>query len=249
MKTSALFAMSIIALAGNVQAQLTLRTDTSANPAGLAPVYAQFKADLGTGIIRELNWDGVPATSATPNALPPNFFNVSSPRGVVLTTPGTSVQVSGSPNDSGPGQPAAIRFHNLNISYSFLPFTELRLFSPIGSNIVDVNFFVAGTSIPAAVSGFGAVFCDVDLSNTTSVQFFDRAGSSMGVFFVPPISSGLSFLGGFTTDRKPTIARVRITEGNTIIGANENGATTDVVVSDDFIYSDPTDRIFGNGFD
>ena len=38
--------------------------------------------------------------------------------------------------------------------------------------IVDVNFFIPGSSIPAATQGFGAVFTDVDLPNTTSLMFF-----------------------------------------------------------------------------
>src|SRR5437868_8958461 len=39
----------------------------------------------------EINWDGVPDALAAPNNLPANFFNVNSPRGVVLATPGTGL--------------------------------------------------------------------------------------------------------------------------------------------------------------
>jgi hypothetical protein len=38
------------------------------------------------------------------------------------------------------------------------------LFTPVGSNITDALFFVPGTNgaVPATVTGFGAVFTDVD---------------------------------------------------------------------------------------
>ena len=47
-----------------------------------------------------------------------------------------------------------------------------RLFTAIGSTIVDVRFFVLGTTTPAFVRGFGAVFSDVDLGDQTRIAFF-----------------------------------------------------------------------------
>jgi hypothetical protein len=102
-----------------------------------------------------------------------------------------------------------------------------------------VSFFVPGSSTAALTNGFGAVFTDVDLANTTSLTFFDSANSSLGTFFVPvgTIADGsLSFLGvDFGSD---VIARVRITSGNTPLGSIE-GAGVDLVVLDDFIYGEP----------
>jgi hypothetical protein len=183
--------------------------------------------------------------------LPANFFNVNSPRGLLLATPGTGFQVSGATTDSGAGQPAPPNFGNLNGNYSatFQVFSAQRLFTPLDSNIFDVIFNVPGTSVPAFVSGFGCVLADVDQSNTTSLNFFDRDGASLGTFFVPAFSSGLSFLGVSFSDISPSIARVRVTLGNATIGPNDNNTTSDIVVADDFIYGEPTDRIFGNGFD
>ena len=43
---------------------------------------------------REINWDGVPDARSAPNLLPANFFNSTSPRGVVFFTPGRGFQVS-----------------------------------------------------------------------------------------------------------------------------------------------------------
>jgi hypothetical protein len=155
---------------------------SGANPAGIQATVDAFRTQLGAlnpnvvGSLgsgrREINWDGVPDALAAPNLLPANFFNVNSPRGVVLSTPGSGFEVSANAA-VGP-----IEFDNINPTYSsmFQPFSPQRLFTALGSNITDVNFFVPGTLIPATVSGFGAVFSDVDLANSTSLQFLTTTG-------------------------------------------------------------------------
>lgn len=196
---------------------------------------------FGTGR-REINWDGVPAQFAAPNAMPANFFNVNSPRGVVFSTPGNGFQVSGNTADAGTGQPA-LEFANLNANYPtlFNTFSAQRLFTPVGSNEMDVTFFVPGTNIPAITRAFGIVFTDVDNAGTTIVQYFDAAGNSLFGGAVSPTfpatNGGFSFLGAFDNEA-PSIGRVRITFGNTAVGANETGST-DIVVADDFIYAEP----------
>ena len=52
----------------------------------------------------------------------------------------------------------------------FKTFSAERLFSPIGSAIVDLTFFVPGTNIPAVVKGFGAVYADADELNATTFE-------------------------------------------------------------------------------
>jgi hypothetical protein len=187
---------------------------------------------------RELNWDGVPDELAAPFDLPGNFFNAPDApraRGAVLSTPGTAVQVSAdSDNPSG----AAVRFGNINPAYAnvFRTFSAERLFSPIGSNIVDLTFFVAGTSTSAVVRGFGAVYTGVDDAGSSTFEYFDAAGQSLGRFDVPVSQDGLSFLGvAFPT---PVVHRVRINYGNAALGPDESG-TTDVAVMDDFIFGEP----------
>jgi hypothetical protein len=183
---------------------------------------------------REINWDGVPDALAAPNLLPANFFNVNSPRGVVFSTPGTGFQVSANAGV------APVRFDNINATYSstFITFSPQRLFTALSSNIVDVNFFVPGSTTPATTSGFGAVFTDVDLASTTSIEYFDAVGTSLGTFFVPAANNGLSFL-GVLFNAGERIGRVRITSGNAALGPNDNPPGTDVVVMDDFIYAEP----------
>lgn len=216
----------------------------------------QFRVDLGGGTVagangsfggvrREINWDGTPATFSSPNNVPSNFFNVNTPRGVVFSTPGTGFQVSGATTDGGAGQPAAANFGNIDASYSsvFSPFSTQRLFTSIGSNIMDVTFFVAGTNTAGLTRGFGSIFSDVDLANISSIQFFDASNSSLGSFIVPNVvgatAAHFSFLGvSFAT---PIVSRVRITSGNAALGAgvlDQNGGPNDLVVMDDFVYGE-----------
>ena len=233
----------------------TVRSGAGANAAAIQGVVDQFRVDLGTlnpnvaGSFgsgrREINWDGVPDARSAPNNLPANFFNVNSPRGAVFSTPGTGFQVSA---NAASGTP--VEFGNINPTYTatFATFSAQRLFTPLGSNVLDVNFFLPGTSTLALVTGFGSVFSDVDLANTTSIQLFDAGNVLLDTFFAPNFldmaggvtNESLSFLG--ISYAVPTIARVRITSGNAALGAgvtDANGNPTDLVVMDDFIYGEP----------
>jgi len=219
---------------------LAIRSVGGVDAAAIQSVVDQFRADIGgvnngntVGSLangrREINWDGGgAAANATPFTSPMNTFNSgATTRGLVSTTTG-SFEISGQPTPE---------FDDINATYSsiFQPFSAPRLFSPIGTNLMDVSFFVPGSSTPASVFGFGAVFSDVDLANTSSLEFFTPANVSLGTFFVPTANNGLSFLGVTFTDR---IGSVRIRTGNAALGPNDGGAT-DVVVLDDFIYSEP----------
>ena len=108
---------------------------------------------------REINWDGVPDEQAEPNSYVGDFFNAAAApraRGAVLRSVGGRLAVS-----AREGNPAGVapRFGNINPSYAaqFTTFSPERLFSPVGSNTVDLTFRVPGTSTRAAVRGFGAV--------------------------------------------------------------------------------------------
>jgi len=177
----------------------------------------------------------VPDAVSSPNSFPPNFFNVNSPRGTVFATPGTGFQVSA---NAASGTP--IEFGNINPTYPtvFTTFSAPRLFTAIGSTITDVNFFVPGSTLGAFTTGFGAVFTDVNVAGSTTIQFFDLGNNLINTVSAPATTGNemLSFVGvQFTTER---IGRVRVTSGNQILGP---GATTgDVVVMDDFIYGEPT---------
>jgi hypothetical protein len=213
------------------QAQVPLiRSGAGIDAPAIQATVDQFRADLGPR--REINWDGVPDTNAAPNFLPGDFFNS---RGAFFSTPGTGVQVSA---DSSNPTSTAVRFGHINPTYPnlFKTFSAERLFSPIGSAIVDLTFFVPGTSIPALVKGFGAVYADPDELDSTSFQYFDALGNSLGTFPIPVSNNGLSFLG--VSFDSPIVRRVRIVYGNSALGPND-GSGTDVAVMDDFIYGEP----------
>jgi PEP-CTERM motif len=215
-------------------AAITLLRDSFRTAIG-GGIVAGANGSFG-GVRREINWDGVPDMFSAPNAFPGNFFNVNSPRGAVFSTPGTGFEVSANAGV------APTEFDNLNPTYSgtFATFSPQRLFTPLGSIITDVNFFVPGTTTPALTSALGAIFTDVDLAGS-SIEYFDALNNSLGLFQVPFLlgSETFSFLGVvFDT---PVISRVRIISGNTALGPNDSpGLGVDVAVMDDFIYAEPT---------
>ncbi len=186
---------------------------------------------------REINWDKVPDELAAPNFLPADFFNAPTApraRGAHLSTPGRGVQVSAR-RDNPAGIP--VRFGHINPTYPniFKTFSEERLFSPIGSNVVDLTFYVPGSGTPALTRGFGAVYTDVDTEHT-AFEYFDKDGRSLGSFAVPIADKALSFLG--VVFDKPVVARVRIEYGTVALGPDDS-PTNDVAVMDDFIYGEP----------
>lgn len=183
---------------------------------------------------REINWDGGgAATTVSPNPFN-GFQNI---RGALLGSPTATGFVQAPPSG------LATQFGNATYGTIFGTFSAQRLFTPIGSNITDVTFFIPGSNgaLPATVTAFGAVFTDADLGNSSHLEFFGLQGNSLGVFDVPAgttADASLSFLGvDFGTDR---IARVRITSGNAALGPNDNPAGgVDVVTMDDFLFSEP----------
>jgi len=234
---SALFAITsasagVITFSSSGSNAAAIQTTVDAYRTSLGTLNPNVAGSAGSGR-REINWDGVPDALSAPNNLPANFFNVNSPRGVVFSTPGTGFEVSGNAGV------APIEFDNINATYSgiFQTFSAQRLFTPIGSNVMDVNFFVPGSGTASYTSAFGAVFADVDLANTTSLQFFDTNNISLGTFFVPTSNTGLSFL-GIQFNAGERVGRVRITTGNAALGGNDS-STNDMVVMDDFIYAEP----------
>jgi hypothetical protein len=182
---------------------------------------------------REVNWDGAGARPFNnANNFPADFFNNNVTVGLVYN--GASFR-----NDSS-------LFAEINPTYAneFKAFSPKVMFSAIGTNVIDLFFQVAGARTSAAVTGFGAVFADVDLPNTTSIELFDKDGKSLGRFDAPTRSdaNGLSFVGAKFD--AAIVARVKIKCGDAALAADVNdltsGGTKDVVVIDNVIYGEPT---------
>src|SRR3990167_6422964 len=127
------------------------------SPAAITSMRDYFRTAVGGGAVagpngsfgglrREINWDGVPNALSDPNALPADFFNLNSPRGVVFSTPGTGFLVSA---NAGLATPTLFGFSN-----DFQTFSAQRLFTAVGSNITDVWFFAPGTMTAATTRAF-----------------------------------------------------------------------------------------------
>ena len=183
---------------------------------------------------REITWDGAGANPFdNRNDFPADFFNTTVKSGAVFTTAGTGFR-----NDS-------TSFADINPAYTtqFTFFSASKIFAPVGSNVLDASFQVAGQPTPAVVRGFGIVLSDVDVANKTTIQLFAQDGSSLGTFAAPVRSDarGLSFVA--VSFDQSIIARVRITLGTGALAANVNdisaGGTLDLVVLDNLIYGEP----------
>lgn len=249
----ALVALWMSLLGGTAHAAAVIRVAAGADPAAIQASVDQFRTDLGApnnGVggaflsgRREINWDGVPDGSSEPNALPFDFFNVNSPRGVVfqsLANIGGQHQFRVSADASNPTL-TAVRFGNLDATYStvFQTFSAERLFAPRFANSVDVFFFVPGTKIPATVKGFGAVFADVD-SSTTFIEFYAADGKKLSGSSLNVANNGLSFLGtSFNAGERVARVQMRLGNGNLQSGNVDGTAGMDVVALDDFVYGEP----------
>ncbi len=200
---------------------------------------------------REINWDGAGGADTT-TTVPVTPFNVFlNTRGSQFTTPG--IGLTQAPASGGPQGGLAVLFNNQSYGTIFKPFSNMRLFTPVGSNITEALFFRPGSngSIPATVNGFGAVFTDVDQPDgsgpgakrgnrgaSTLMEFFGANGELLFSSFVPasPGGGSQSFFGVKLSDAR--IASVRITTGDVAPGPDDD-SLNDIVMMDDFIYGEP----------
>jgi hypothetical protein len=184
---------------------------------------------------REINWDGVPAGFTDNDDFPGDFFNTRSPRGVVFSTAGPGFRVSSK------------NLADVDSTYAqdFSAFSPQKTFAVSGSTVMNADFQVPGSTTPALVRGFGVVFVDVDRQGSATLEFFGPSGS-LGRFEAPVRSgpSPFSFLGVVFQDQ--VVTSVRIVSGQAALGTGvrdvSEGGTQDLVVMDDFLYSEPVAR-------
>ena len=150
-----------------------------------------------------------------------------------MSTPGTGLRVDSTAFASvnaGPGD-------------QFKAFSPKKLFMAVGSNQVDVDFQLAGTTTNGLTKGFGVVFSDVDRAGSTRIEYFDAAGVRIANLEAPAQSGaqGFSFIGAVFDSA--VIARVVITSGDADLSATSTdlsaGGISDLVVMDDFVYGEP----------
>lgn len=240
---STMFAASFsigVALTGS-HAQATLFEATGF--ADVSTAFANMRIALGDPLNgnapgpltqgrRQINWDA----AIVPFDMPRDFFNNPAfppTRGLVMTTASNEFRVSNDGFDN--------EFDTFNLDHpnQFTTFSSPRLFSPFDTNVLEINFFTPASNTRATVSGFGAVFTDVDLADTTMIEWFDVRGDLIDARFVGQDPQGLSFLGGIFDD---PVAQVRITLGTATLASGDPdnpGNGDDVVVLDDFIFGEP----------
>jgi hypothetical protein len=244
------------AQAGNTKAFVAPGVFQAAGPniASVQGIVEQFRVALGgannlnapgplAGGRREINWDG--GGSSATALVPTPFTGFLTNRGALFTTDGEGFV-------QAPLEGLVTTFGNLSYDQIFQPFSQLRLFSPVGSNVTDVTFFIpGGGNVAATTSGFGAVFSDVDQpdgsgpagkrgnrGSSTLVEYYGAGGNLLFSGFVPasPGDASLSFFGVVFAD--PLIAHVRITSGDALPSLDDD-ANRDVVMMDDFIFGEP----------
>lgn len=224
------------------------------NTASVLSAIEQFRAALGganngnaAGPLpsgrREINWDGGGSATSIAESTFNGFLNN---RGALFITPGSGFV-------QAPPAGLATTFANLSYEGAFQPFSAQRLFSPIGDNVTDIQFFIPGSAgaTPARTSGFGAIFSDLDQPDgsgpgskrgnrgaSTLIHYFDIYGDLLFSGYAPasPGIGGFSFLGIVFDDAR--IATVRIITGDFAPGPDDD-PRRDIVMMDDFIYGEP----------
>jgi hypothetical protein len=159
---------------------------------------------------------------------------------------------------SGPASatdPSTFTTVNPNVANLFPAFSPTKTFAMFNDNGIGFRFVLASAHTAsqefAATRGFGAIFRNVVLANTTSIEYFNGA-RSLGKFFVPiaPIGSlgQAEFLGVLFAN--PIVTSVQITcgtdalfsfDGTTISSSSSNNPPGghNLVVTDDFVYAEP----------
>jgi hypothetical protein len=134
----------------------------------------------------------------------------------------------------------------------FPSFSPTKTFAMFNDNGIDFGFVLpsgANTApVQAASRGFGAIFENVRLPNTTSIEYFDGE-NSLGKFFVPVGAQGQNeFLGELFSS--PVVTKVSIVLGTDVLfsfngttfsaGGVDNPTTGhNLAVTDDFVYAEP----------
>ncbi|PXF39646.1 hypothetical protein BWQ96_03556 [Gracilariopsis chorda] len=262
---STIFAILFSALVAIVAAscpryRTIILTDAAHKAAGINGTVLRYKELLGgddngnaPGPLekgqRSINWDA----GIVPFNMPGDFFNTRVTRGAVLMAKGGKFAVS---NPAMP-PPEDDRFSSLlpkSISNQFRRFSLERLFTPVLSNRFAIKFQIPAKTDAAKVSGFGAVFTDVDKVRRTTMVYLDKNGCRIAKINVPPKGRGLSFAGLVVVDKYnpkktiPVISKVLVKLGNTPVSRFSElrrfhgyrpRRRTDVVVMDDFFYGEP----------
>jgi hypothetical protein len=233
-----------------------------------ATAFGDFKTAIGgvnngggggpqTGGFRTIDWDAVKldGTDFGGNTtvidlnhtigIPTNRFQA---RGVVFEE---VYAVSG--DQFATVNPAtAGQFNNFSPSNTFVMFDQTN--GQFEDRFIDQHFTLAGTTTLAGTRGFGAIFNDVELPGSSSIEYFGRDASnnkvSLGKFNVATGASGESEFLGVLFDQ-PIVTDVTLTVGTNALfsfdgttlasfGAQNLANGIDLAITDDFVFAEPT---------
>lgn len=245
MKVLPLFLMMFAALNAVMAADPSVARGAGVGAVTIA--FDQFKALIGgednendagpiEGGFRTIDWDA----AGVPFDMPGNFFRDTVTRGIFFTVDGDEFRVSNPIMETDPGfGDNLFDTFNPDNPNQFQAFSEARIFSPLTDYTFIEEFSTPGSpnNDPALISAYGAIFVDVDNENETSIEFFDMAGESLGKYFVPASPDELSFLG--VDFGEAIVAKVEVNLGNALLGTDDIPKDQDVVVMDDFVFSEP----------
>jgi uncharacterized protein (TIGR03118 family) len=227
----------------------------SAFTAAIGGVNNGATASPQSGGFRTINWDAVKldgtdfggqTTVIDPGhvvGIPTNRFQE---RGVQFEV---VYAVSGPASATDPSTFSTV---NPSVTNLFPAFSPSNTFAMFNDNGIDFRFVLAsshtGTPVQAASSGFGAIFRNVRIANTTSIEYFN-GDTSLGKFFVPVGGAGQAeFLGELFGS--PIVTRVSITLGTDVLfsfdgvhfsagGIDDPANGHNLAVTDDFAYAEP----------
>ena len=212
----------------NAPLAATVTEAHGADAASIDPTVTAFRASLGEAANqREITWDGVPEASADPANLPLDYFNTTSPQGLVFTAP-TQVRVSSDGSGATPAE-----FGNLDPGNAarYQPFSGVRLFTPYNANDLHFTFRAPGTPTPTPTAAFGAVIVSPGTAGYLLPR--DADGNPLGIYVAPDQVNGLGFYGlRFPTPQIHSMSLV----GDLSKGPGVFGPGT---VFDNFIYALP----------
>jgi hypothetical protein len=234
--------------------------------ADVTSTIASFKTAMGgadnAGVtapqlngFRTINWDGVNLTGSDfgggPNTVvisPGNTVGIPLNR---FQTRGVFFEAVYAVSGDG------FKSVNANAGTTLLPaFSPKNTFAMFNTNDIDFQFMLpspnGSTPVPAAARGFGAIFTNVELDNSTSIELF-HGTQSLGKFFAPKGAQGQpEFIGALFNS--PIVTSVTLTLGTEAIfnfdGTTISGTSTDdpatghnLVVTDDWFYPEPVPSV------
>lgn len=254
MSNRSIFVKAILPVAFSVAAQFNPLASAQASPivfsgsgASTATAFTDFQKAIGGG--SRIAWDGVrlDGTDNNPNTrvidlgktveIPVDRFrNV----GAIYADP---YAVSG----DGFNSVSPITAGQFS---AFSPKNTFAMFDPkdgeFEDRFIEQSFVVPGTNITAATRGFGAIFTDVEIAGTSSIEYFGKNGISLGKYDVPVGQSGETQFLGVLFDQA-IIESVKLTVGTHAFFSFDGSKVKslnltegyDIAATDDFLFATP----------